>query len=71
MAFNARGDKFATVDQKGSVYLFHLGSNRFALVARTGVAGVALAFAPAHRNELLVASADGTLRVYSTGARKT
>jgi hypothetical protein len=28
-AFNNRGDKFATVDQKGSIYLYHVVGNRY------------------------------------------
>jgi Tol biopolymer transport system component len=66
-AFNSRGDKIATVDQRGSVYLFHISSNRYALVARSGVSGTAISFAPGPKNELLVAYADGTINVFSTG----
>ena len=67
-ALNSRGDKLATVDQRGSVYLFHMNANRYALMARTGVAGTAVSFAPGARNELFVTFADASIHIYSTGA---
>ncbi|RUS19735.1 hypothetical protein BC937DRAFT_87025 [Endogone sp. FLAS-F59071] len=57
----------AAVDQRGTVYLFHYGVNKYWLVTRTGVAGTSLAFGFAARTELVVAFADRTVRSFNVG----
>lgn len=44
--FSPEGDQFATVDQRGTVYLFHFLANKYDMVARGKAQGTAIAFFP-------------------------
>ncbi|RUS29423.1 hypothetical protein BC938DRAFT_480684, partial [Jimgerdemannia flammicorona] len=67
--------QMAAVDQRGSIYLFHYGTNKCAFsfiviywfITRTGITGTALAFGRAARTELIIAFADRTMRSYNVG----
>lgn len=64
-AFSSACDQFVAGDCQGSIYLFDLVRNRFALLLRLSVPCTCLAFALRRKSEFLVALADCTLRCYS------
>ncbi|RUP46672.1 hypothetical protein BC936DRAFT_146653 [Jimgerdemannia flammicorona] len=63
--------QMAAVDQRGSIYLFHYGTNKYWFITRTGITGTALAFGRAARTELIIAFADRTMRSYNVETRET
>ena len=61
VGFNKRADAVATVDNRGNVLAFRIRSNRYALLAREGHAGTAVAMG---NGEVFVAFADNVVRGY-------
>lgn len=64
--FNRRGDRLVSVDQRGTVYAFHLLTNRYSLVARAGSRPTAACFSRRNAQEVVVAFADASVRGYDT-----
>ncbi|KAK9816667.1 hypothetical protein WJX72_003486 [[Myrmecia] bisecta] len=58
-------DLLAAVDNRGSVTIFYVTRNRYALLDTAGCAGVTLKFSARSRKELYVALADNTVRCYN------
>ena len=66
VAFAPSGDRFAAVDIRGAVFIFHLRANRFSLVHWAGKDVSAICFRPGRDHDLILALASRTLRVIST-----
>lgn len=67
-AFNKSGELLAALDKRARVVVFHLKSNRYAVVRKGGPQGIALAFSTNRRTELFVSLVDGTIECVDTGA---
>jgi len=63
VAFAPSGDRFAAVDVRGAVFIFHLRANRFNLVHWAGKEVSAMCFKPGSECDLVMALSDHSLRV--------
>jgi len=58
--------RFAAVDARGAVYVFHLRANRFSLAHAAGQEVTAISFSPGRENDLIIGLADNSIRVISS-----
>lgn len=68
VAFNATGDIFAAVDERGRVFVFFVTANRYALVQHLGVPTIACCFNPVRKTELLVTCENDLVRSRTRGS---
>ncbi|KAI9105257.1 hypothetical protein DFS34DRAFT_598702 [Phlyctochytrium arcticum] len=59
------GFVMAAVDQRGYVWVFDFGKNKYWLVARSGVSGTCISFSSIRRRELILGLADCSLHCYN------
>ena len=65
LVYSHSGDRFAAVDARGAVYVFHLRANRYSLVHSAGQEVTAVAFSP-RENNLVLGLADHSIRIISS-----
>eukprot|EP00736_Rhodelphis_marinus_P006675 Rmarinus@m.190 len=72
---NESGDRLASVDSRGRVFVFSISSNRFAQISRASCAGTAIMYPTASRGprphrDLYVGFEDGVIRCFNTDSGK-
>jgi WD40 repeat protein len=63
--------RFAAVDARGAVYIFHLRANRFSLAHNAGQEVTAMAFSSGRDNDLFLGLADHSIRIISSDSGAT
>ena len=63
--------RFAAVDARGSIYVFHLRANRFSLAHAAGQEVTAIAFSPGRENDIIIALADHSIRILNSDSGAT
>ena len=63
--------RFAAVDARGAVYVFHLRANCYSLVHSAGQEVTAIAFSPGRENNLILGLADHSLRIVNSDSGAT